>query len=202
MTWLAACGGDTSSTGPGYDGGGAPNPFVQPTGAAFRLPAGVTVQGPMTGILAFGSAQGPCGSAESVGHALDLVRVCVTLHNATAADTVVVFPAGLILMARDTATQNGTQVVPVSVRVPAGRDTSFVYSLFCVNEHRSASSDTDTFTFGPVSDHAGLREIIALVAGKSIDDSEAAYTIQDAVWKVSDWGGLTDESRAALRALP
>lgn len=196
---LAACGGDSHPTGPGLGGEDVPHPFEHPTGTPFALPAGVSVNGEMTGA---GAIDGPCAAADKVGTSLGFVAVCMTLHNANSTDTTVVFPAGLVLIATDTATQNGTQVTAREVRVPAGRDTTIVYNLFCVNAHRNPSFESDTFTFGPVSDNAGLLEIIGLVQGKSVDNLNAADLIQGAVWEVSDDGGLTDGTRAQLKALP
>jgi hypothetical protein len=126
----------------------------------------------------------------------------MTLHNSGATDTTFVLPAGLVMIAEDTATQNGTQVVPIRIRIGAGRDTTILYSLFCTNEHRNPSSDTDEFHFGPVSDNAGLAEIISLVKDKDVTTSDARDQIQFAIWEVSDEGGLTDETRSELTALP
>ncbi len=198
---LAACGSDTGPTPPPPGGGGgadSTHPFVQPTGTAFALPAGVTVEGKM-----FGSGPtGACAGLDPVSTSLDFVAVCMTLHNTTDADTTVVLPAGLVLIAKDTEVQNGTQVVPISIRIAPGSDTTIVYSLFCVNQHRLPSGEEDEFTFGPVSDNAGLGEIITLVKDKDVTTSDAADVIQWAIWEVSDGGGLTADTRDQLTALP
>lgn len=203
---LAACGGDHSLTGPpGGDGDGNDNvahPFVHPTGTQFTLPAGVSVKGKMMAPIYVGAPSGPCTGLEPVSSSLDFVAVCMTLHNSGTTDTSFVLPAGLVMVATDTATQNGTQVVPIRIRIGAGRDTTILYSLFCTNEHRNPSSDTDEFHFGPVSDNAGLAEIISLVKDKDVTTSDARDQIQFAIWEVSDEGGLTDETRSELTALP
>lgn len=205
-TSLAACGGDHSLTGPpGGDGDGSDNvahPFVHPTGSQFTLPSYISVKGDMTGPIYVGAAGGPCAGLEPVSASLDFVAVCMTLHNRGATDTTLVLPAGLVMLAEDTATQNGTQVVPISVRIGAGRDTTILYSLYCTNEHRNPSSDADVFHFGPVSDNAELAEIIDLVKGKDVTTTDARDLIQFAIWEVSDEGGLTDETRAGLEAMP
>lgn len=117
------------------------------------------------------------------------LAVCMTLPNSGATDTSFVLPAGLVMIAADTATQNGTQVVPIRSRIGAGRDTTILHSLYCTNEHRAPSSDTDVFHFGPVSNDAGLPEIIDLVKDKDVTTSDARDLIQFAVWEVSDEGG-------------
>jgi hypothetical protein len=205
-TSLAACGGDHSLTGPpGGDGDGNDNvahPFVHPTGSQFTLPAYISVKGEMTGPIYVGAAAGPCAGLEPASASLDFVAVCMTLHNSGATDTTFVLPAGLVMIAEDTATQNGTQVVPISVRIDAGRDTTILYSLYCTNEHRNPSSDADVFHFGPVSDNAGLAEIIETVKDKDVTTTDARDAIQFAIWEVSDEGGLTSETRAELAGLP
>ncbi|HET8632830.1 MAG TPA: hypothetical protein VFL88_01695 [Gemmatimonadales bacterium] len=204
-TSLTACGGDHSLTGPpGGDGDGNDNvahPFVHPTGSQFTLPSYISVKGDMRGPIYVGAAAGPCTGLEPVSASLDFVAVCMTLHNSGATDTTLVLPAGLVMIAEDTATQNGTQVVPISVRIGAGRDTTILYSLYCTNEHRNPSTDTDVFHFGPVSNNAELAEIIDLVKDKDVTTSDARDAIQFAIWEVSDEGGLTDETRAELAGL-
>jgi hypothetical protein len=203
---LAACGSDHGLTGPpGGDDDGNSNvahPFVHPTGTQFTLPAYISVKGTMMGPVYVGAPSGPCTGLDPVSSSLDFVAVCMTLHNSGATDTSFVLPAGLIMIAADTATQNGTQVVPVRIRIRAGSDTTILYSLFCTNEHRNPSTDTDEFHFGPVSNDAGLAEIIGLVKDKDVSTSDARDAIQFAIWEVSDEGGLTDETRAELAGLP
>jgi hypothetical protein len=203
---LTACGGDHSLTGPpGGDGDGNDNvahPFVHPAGSQFTLPAYISVKGEMTGPIYVGAASGPCAGLEPVSSSLDFVAVCMTLHNSGATDTSFVLPAGLVMIAADTSTQNGTQVVPIRIRIGAGRDTTILYSLFCTNEHRTPSTDTDVFHFGPVSNNADLAEIIDLVKDKDVTTSDARDLIQFAIWEVSDEGGLTDETRSGLEAMP
>jgi hypothetical protein len=204
-TSLAACGGDHSLTGPpGGDGGNnnVAHPFVEPTGTPFTLPAYISVKGNMTGPIYVGAPSGPCTGLEPVSSSLDFVAVCMTLHNSGSTDTSFVLPAGLVMIAADTATQNGTQVVPIRISIRAGSDTTILYSLFCTNEHRNPITDTDEFHFGPVSDNAGLAEIIGLVKDKDVTTSDARDLIQFAIWEVSDEGGLTDETRAGLEAMP
>ena len=197
-----ACGGDGSSAAGPDEAGGSPQ-FENPTGAAFQLPPGITLKGKILG--GEGGDDGNGGDGYQPGARLGVsptyVEVCFTIHNSNAEDDTLRLPAGLIFISKNIETQNGTQVREEVVVVPGGRDTTVIWELHCLNAHRDPSTEEDEFTIGPVSDHPGLREVIALVAGKLIDQP-AASLIGGAIWEVSDFGGLTDETRDALRALP
>ena len=194
---VVACGGDKkSSTGP--DGG--PNPFDTPTGAVYQLPAGVAVQGKIVGVGG-DNGNGICQPTEKIGAGFGFVDICLTFSNSSAGPVTVVLPPELIFISKSTDTQNGAVVVRQTVVVPAGSDTTVAISIFCVNLARHAADAEDEYTIGPLSDNAGLREIATLVQGKQID-ADDALLVQSAVWEVSDEGGLTAETRQALRDLP
>lgn len=187
---LTACGGsDGSSVGP--PPGGNSHPFDNPTGTPFTLPSGIAFVGPV-------ATNSQCGA--TLGTASDLVNVCVTLRNETGVDSTVVFPAGLILISQDTAVQGGTQVQEQRMLIRAGSDTTFYWPLYCLHAHRATSSDGDLYAVGPTSNHAGLREIISLVAGKDL--STSTFLVQTAIWEVSDGAGLTAPTRGELQAIP
>ena len=186
----AACGGD-SSTGPKPPA----LPFDRPTGAVFALPAGVTSDGALKG------PDASCDAATRVGFSAQLVEVCVTLHNSTTSTITTTFPAGIVLISKSADVQNGTQVQPMVVPVRAGSDTTVVLELYCVNLSRHATAPGDEYTLGVVSDNAGLREIITILASKVVDES-SVWNVQDAIWEVSDGGGLTAATRTNLQALP
>ena len=186
----AACGGD-SSTGPKEPA----LPFDHPTGAPFTLPAGVTTVGALKG------PDDSCDAATRVGFSAQLVEVCITLHNSTAGTITTTFPPGIILISKTGEVQNGTQVQSVAVPVPAGRDTTVILELYCVNLSRHATAPGDQYTLGVVSDHTGLRELLTILANKQIDES-SVWDVQDAIWEVSDGDGLTSETRTNMQALP
>jgi hypothetical protein len=194
----AACGGDDKKTSTGPDE--APNPFDAPSGAVYQLPAGVAVQGKIVG-AGGDSGNGVCETEETVGAGAGFVDICLTFTNSGAEPDTIALPPELIFISKNTDTQNGAVVVGQTVVVPAGGDTTVTVSLFCVNLRRHAADAADEFTIGPLSDNAGLREVATLVQGKSID-GQGSFVVQGAVWEVSDAGGLTAETRQALRDLP
>ena len=186
----AACGGD-SSTGPKPPA----LPFDRPTGTPFTLPTGVTTVGVLKG------PDASCAAATRVGFSVQLVEVCVTLHNSTTSTVMTTFPPGIVLISKSNEVQNGTQVQPIVVPVRAGSDTTVVLELYCVNLTRHATAPGDEYTLGVVSDNAGLREIVNILANKVIDESSVS-TVQDAIWEVSDGDGLTSVTRTDLQSLP
>ena len=200
---VAACGGGDGPSGP--DGGNADKPFESPRGAAFVLPSNLSIQGTLEGTSPYlpPDEDSPChpSNAGQAGFSYDFVNVCLTLRNTRATDDTLDLPTGLVFVAQDEEVQNGVVVQPIAIRVPAGRDTTVIVRLWCGNEHRGASVPGVRYSLGPVTNVAGITEIASLLEGKRIDE-DAVAVIQGAVWEVSDNGGLTDESRADLRALP
>ena len=190
LVFAAACGGD-SATGPKTP----VLPFDHPTGTPFTLPAGVSTVGRLIG------PDSTCDAATRVGVSAQLVEVCVTLHNSTADTITTTFPAGIVLISKTGEVQNGTQVQPIAVRVPAGGDTTVVLELYCVNLSRHATSPGDEYTLGVVSDNQGLKELITILGSKLIDAS-SAFDVQSAIWEISDGNGLTSETRTRMQALP
>ena len=190
LLFVAACGGD-SSTGPKPPA----LPFDHPTGTPFSLPAGVSTVGSLKG------PDASCEAATRVGFSAQLVEVCITLHNSTANTITTTFPPKIVLISKSGDVQNGTQVQPMTVPVPVGRDTTVVLELYCVNLSRHATAPGDEYTLGVVSDNTGLQEIASILANKVIDES-SVWDVQDAIWEVSDGDGLTAETRTNLQSLP
>ena len=200
VSLTVACGG-ADPAGPGASGG---KPFEAPAGRAFTLPANIAVQGTLEGTGADGMEEGErCHweNAGDAGYSYQYVNVCMTLRNSRATDDTLDLPTGLVFVSASGDVQNGLVVQPIAIRVPAGRDTTVLVRLWCANLERGSSDLGDRYTLGPVTAVPGITEIATLLRGKVID-GDAVEAIQDAVWEVSDEGGLTNASRAALRALP
>ena len=198
---VTACGGGDGPNGPD---GSPDKPFESPRGTAFVLPSNLSIQGTLEGVSLFGETDetSPCHAsvAGDAGVSYNFVNVCVRLHNTSATPDTLELPTGLTFVSQDTDVQNGLVVQPISVRVPAAGDTTVVIHLWCSNEHRGASTSGIRYTLGPQTNVAGIGEIASLLEGKRIDE-DAVNPIQEAVWDVSDRGGLTDASRDALRAI-
>ncbi len=168
---------------------------ARPSGTPFNLPAGVSVEGELEG-----SAEQDCVDAERRGTGA-LVTVCLSLRNDTDAPITVTLPPGLILISQSTETQNGFVEQEVVIVIPARTVIPTLISSYCLNAERHASSDTDRYELGPVTDSPGLLEITQLLAGRELEPM-AFLTIQTAVWEVTDYSGqLTAEARQSLSEL-
>lgn len=227
---LSACMTGTSdpalTAGPGTPGLGSN--LDSPTGSALLLPDTVTIQR-VTGAdhTDASFAQPVCGqdAERAAGNeGPGMVDVCITLRNDTlpgekpSSVTEVTLPAGIIFEAKpgtDPAvpkSQNGLLAQAVTLSVPEGMNKTFALRLFCTNK-TFPPSDRPAFT-GDIqynweyettaiqSDYAPLSEVITILRDKLITWPNA-YTVQIAVWDVTEGqGGLTEANRANLQGLP
>jgi len=161
----------------------APNDF-EPSGREFRLRSGMkleSITGKNQGFPAAGT-----------------YPLAVTLSSAAGAlaDTL---PAGLIFRSKSSRVQHVIMLKPHAVTAGAGPTANEV-GMFCCNEFRQMPRAQDTFELGPISDHAGLEEIVALVRNKNI--AGHLWMVQRAVWMVTDSTGLDGVYRDSLAGLP
>jgi hypothetical protein len=112
-----------------------------------------------------------------------------------------VLPAGLFLRRRQKSTQHMLLLKPHPVTTGTGTKTELL-GTFCCNKHRPSPDLGDTFDLGPVTNNAGLRQILNLVADKDISDAMNMHMVQRAVYMVTDSTGLTPEYIDSLQALP
>lgn len=155
----------------------------EPSGSPFNLNPGVTVE------RITGRDQGfPANGI----YPMNVVLAATAL----ARDTL---PAGLLFRSRRNAVQHMLVLKPHAVSALPGGAANEV-GVFCCNELRHIPRSGDTFDLGPVTDDAGLNEIIALVRDKDI--SGALWTVQRAIWLVTDSTGLNGFYRDSLAALP
>jgi len=108
-------------------------------------------------------------------------------------------PPGLLFRSKSNQVQHMLMLKPHPVAVGTKSD-DIELGVFCCNEFRHIPRSNDSFELGPVSDNAELMEIASLVDGK--DMSGALWTVQRAVWMVTDSTGLNQVYRDSLAALP
>lgn len=203
---VSACSSSSSTSGTssgGSAGGdedckvGVNAPFAKPTGTAFALPTGIELSGEISGDIEAG-----CASEPVVEKGGDLLPICLPLKNTTGADITVKIPAGLTFIAANAETQNGIVLQAHELLVPAQSSVVFHFRLFCLNEHCVFGSKSDRFTFGNVTDHPGVLEIIGLARTKVLDGGVSAYVFGQLLWDVTDHQGVTDAHRALLADVP
>jgi hypothetical protein len=190
--------GDGSRGANGSCKSGRNAPFAAPDGTAFALPAGVVLDGEISGDV----DAADCFRRPVVEYGGDLLPACARFMNTTDADITVRIPAGLTFLAANPATQNGIVLQDHDIVVPARSSVMFRFQLFCLNRYCVYGSKADRFTFGKVTTHPGLLEIIDIARQKRLEPGVSAYVFGQLVWDVTDGEGITDEHRALLSDVP
>lgn len=75
-----------------------------------------------------------------------------------------------------------------------------ILRVFCLNVGMGIPDEGDQYEIKGRTQHPDLLEILRIIENKSLDDDDVDV-VQDAIWAVTDYGGLTDEHRARLQAL-
>lgn len=202
----AACSSNTGTTGAGTSGAaagsaacktGSEAPYATPAGTAFSLPAGVTVEGDVSG-----DVDVHCADKSAVENASDLDLACVGLRNATAAEVMVTFPAGLTFVAKTETTQNGIIIHSHDVTVPANTLKYFYFRPASLNQACDPTSTKDAYTLGNVTTDPKLVEILTLAKTKKVDGDLGAEIVGRMIWDVTDGQGVTAEHRSQLMMAP
>ncbi len=110
-------------------------------------------------------------------------------------------PAGLLLVRRNSETQHLLFLKDQKVTAQTS-PTKTLVGAFCCNKYRNIPDAGDTFDLGPVTDNAGLQQIIGIVKNKDISGSSNMWMVQHAVQMVTDSTGLTQAYIDSLNALP
>lgn len=156
----------------------------RPTGTPFTINPAIAVSS-IAGSLQHFS---PLGQ-----FALDLTAR--SLVGGYAADTL---PAGLLFTSARNTTQHMLILKDHPVRVNA--ESVFVIGVFCCNARRAIPGPDDSLNLGPLTDNAGLRQLVELVRHRNISGNLAM--VQRAVWLVTDSTGLNQAYIDSLNALP
>lgn len=110
-------------------------------------------------------------------------------------------PAGLCFRRRRTENQHIAILKQQEVTTGTGTRVCQL-GAFCLNRNRFQPNAGDTYDLGPVTDNAGLRQIINLISAKDISDGNNMWMVQRAVYLVTDSTGLTQAYIDSLNALP
>jgi|GEM_PF-3247799 len=199
---LAAAGcspSNSASSGPGTAAGGTCKAgteaaFANPAGTPLALPAGVTIEGELTG-----DVDVSCKGKTYVEYGSDLILVCVGLKNSTTAEVEVTMPAGLSFIAKNPATQNGIILHSHVLKVPAGAVAHFYFRPFSLNRACAPGGTDDRYTMGNVVTDPRIAEVISLASTKVINGDDGAYVLGQMLWDITDGDGITDEHRTQLK---
>ncbi|MFJ6024835.1 hypothetical protein ACIQC9_09620 [Brevundimonas sp. NPDC092305] len=84
--------------------------------------------------------------------------------------------------------------------LPESVGTQIVLKTMCLDVLLGVPGSGDTYDLGAKVTNPQLVEILSLIAGKTLSE-EGADLVQDAIWQVTNYGGLKNEMRGRLRAL-
>ncbi|MEO0079136.1 MAG: hypothetical protein ABIK44_00465 [candidate division WOR-3 bacterium] len=162
-----------------------PDGGLEPTGTPFTLHPGIAV------IAIAGSVRNFSPNGQ---FALDM-----TIRSKTSSSVSDTLPAGLLLVSTKRQVQHMVLLKPHIITAGSSA-TLVVLGTFCCNEFREIPNANDSFALGPITDNAGLNQIIAIIRHKNI--SNDLGMVQRAVWMVTDSTGLTQAYIDSLNALP
>lgn len=199
---------------------GLGNTEGEPTGQKYSLPEGIELQGEITGYegdyntTARASAKKAMvakrASNLKAEVAADLspdfsrgsgyfVRLGIKLKNSTSSTKKLELPAGLIIKSRTGDYQNGVLLKKVSIDIPANKTIYLDLHMYCGNESKYASSETEKYDFAVISNSSSLHDLINRLKNKKInieqyfknnqvDQNYNAITgkLQDILWTITD----------------
>jgi hypothetical protein len=209
---LAGCGAEGE---PGADarvpGLGTSN--TTPAGSVYQLPAGITINNIYGATHPTNQTQPVCfatgAQPPQVSMAWGVVDLCVQFLNGGATAASFTLPAGLAFVPEPSTNppQNGLLAEgTTAISVPAGGAAWVVVRAYCLNA-RYPRADDRAFQKLAIDIrsrpdlYSGLLEIIDILRTRIVDSHAEAEVVQEAVWDVTDRGGLTQARRAQLQAL-
>ena len=201
--FVAGCGSSSENNGTGTNNvsaeckAGANAAYANPAGASFSLPAGIEIVSALSG----GKKDNCFFDVTPLEYGGDLIDVCLKLKNTTGSSMKVSFPAGLVIKPTRPERMSGILLQSHDVEIAGGATKEIFIKQTSINEHCVFTQKDDAYELGVVVSDPGLTEVIGLMKTKKTSVNSATAT-QKAVWNVTDHGGLTDEDRSALSALP
>ncbi|HYC28834.1 MAG TPA: hypothetical protein VEB42_08460 [Chitinophagaceae bacterium] len=184
-------------------------------GEQFKLPRGVSLVSGITGAEYGPATPGVCvfdGVGINVMVKIELQR------DSIGGPMTVEFPAGLVITSASEGFQHGLLVEKVLVPLPPrdpGADAprcNVTLLMACLNHSRNPSESDVNYKFGPVTNSPLIKDLLQRLAGKKIlfsqyppndpDWSLNAEFIQDAVWNLTEYDGLTKDDLRHIAELP
>lgn len=209
---LVGCGADGE---PGADtrvpGLGTSN--TTPSGTVYQLPAGISINSIYGATHPANQTEPVCFATGAqpprVSMAWGVVDLCVQFLNGGATAARFTLPAGLAFVPEpmNNPPQNGLLAEDTTtITVPAGGTAWVVVRAYCLNARYPRADDRvfqklaiDTRSRPDL--YSGLLEIIDILSTRTVDSHAEAEVVQEAVWDVTDRGGLTPARREQLQAL-
>ena len=150
------------------------------------------------------------------GSGYGFVDLLIPLQNTRATPVTVTFPAATILVSKAGDCQNAVLIKKVTFTIPALSDYLLCTSFYCGNLSKGSAYYNDVYILGVVSDAKPLLDLCDKVKNKKINieefvrtnsDDQSIYNsqvdrLQDIVWNVTDFSGITDDDIKYINELP
>jgi len=162
-----------------------PDDGFEPTGTPFTLAPGIDL------VAATGDPR---------LHDLGPVTLAITLTSSTGQTETDDLPAGLFF--RPGGRVQNVILLKGQPVVAGTTATKTLLGSFCCNFQHLTPNDDDTLELGPVTDNPDLRQIIDLVEDRDISGPSDMAMVQNAVYMVTDSGGLNQAYIDSLGDLP
>jgi hypothetical protein len=153
----------------------------------YQLPAGVSI------VTMYG-ADDPTSISE--------LPLLMTVHNSTADNIDVTFPAGLVFSSSDAEYQYMMLLQDCNFIATAGADRDVLLPTYCCNADLYEPDDVSFYFLAGREWDRETEELLDLVADKALSGEDAVILAQDALFEITDGDSLTDSTRTKLANLP
>jgi hypothetical protein len=116
-------------------------------------------------------------------------------------DTTFNILGGLIFVDTTGNYQSGFVLQTISIPLVSMDTTFALVRAYCLNLSRHSSDYDAVFKFGPVTNNASLMEVVNVMKIKQPPVGNESG-VQDIIWNISDFDGITNENRTFLNSLP
>jgi hypothetical protein len=127
------------------------------------------------------------------------VQVYLKFHNKNAQPTTVIIPGGLMFCPGDSTAQTGTTVQNDTVIIPGNDSIACHIRTYCTNLNKHAPNNTSYKMLGTTV-HNDLWTVVNILKNKK--KLPQGTQLQSIIWNITDHGGLTEQDKATLNALP
>lgn len=128
----------------------------------------------------------------------------MTVSNSSGSDIQVTFPAGLVFGTADSIYQFMMLLQEYVFTVASGANLdTVVLSTFCCNEELDEPDFEAVYTIRGQEWDKDTQELLDLLAPKSpVTGDDNVDLLQEALFEVTDYDGLTDATKTQLQSLP
>jgi len=126
----------------------------------------------------------------------------MTLFNTTPERKTGIMPAGLVFSPGNSYYQYMILVQEFPFTVPPSGDTILLLPTYCCNEDLDEPDDESIYYMDIQVWEQELNEFFEILEGKSLVGDDPVDIVQEALFEITDYEGLSDTTKALLESLP